>query len=68
MPASASASTWTRTAGCWPPPTNTCPTPSICEIFCASTLLAASKTWASGSDLEVSDRIRMGESAGLTLR
>ena len=42
-------STCTRTAGCWPPPTNTCPTPSTCEIFCARTVFAASNTCASGS-------------------
>ena len=50
-PASASGSTCTRTAGCWPPPTKTWPTPSTCEIFCARTVLAASKTCASGSGL-----------------
>ena len=27
MPARAAGSYWTRTAGCWPPPTVTCPTP-----------------------------------------
>ena len=45
-PASAAGSTCTRTAGCWPPPTNTCPTPCTCEIFCARIVLAASKTSA----------------------
>jgi len=33
--ASAPGSTETRTAGCCPPPTVTCPTPDTCEIFCA---------------------------------
>ncbi len=43
-PAAASGSTCTRTAGCCPPPTKTCPTPSTCAIFWASTVFAASKT------------------------
>ncbi len=49
IPASAAGSTCTRTAGCWPPPTNTCPTPRTWEIFCARMVLAASKTCDSGS-------------------
>jgi hypothetical protein len=68
MLASCSLSTCTRTAGCCPPPTNTCPTPLICDIFWARMLLAASNTCASGNESERSDRMRMGESAGLTLR
>src|SRR6266702_780468 len=48
-PASAAGSTCTRTAGCCPPPTNTCPTPSTWEIFWASTVLAVSNTLESGS-------------------
>ena len=32
----------TRTAGSELPPTLTCPTPSICDSFCASTVEAAS--------------------------
>ena len=67
-PVSASGSTWTRTAGCCPPPTVTCPTPSICEIFCARIAFAASKTCASGTVLLVIERIIVGESAGLTFR
>ena len=42
-PASASGEACTRTAGCWPPPTKTWPTPDTCEIFCAKMLLAVSK-------------------------
>ena len=68
MPASARTSACTRTAGCWPPPTKTCPTPLICEIFCARMLLPASNTCASGRVSERRSRIRIGESAGFTLR
>ncbi len=41
-PASASGSAETRTAGCCPPPTKTCPTPETWEIFCARMVLAVS--------------------------
>ncbi len=34
-PPSATGSTWTRTAGFWPPLIVTRPTPETCEIFCA---------------------------------
>jgi hypothetical protein len=61
-------STCTRTAGCCPPPTKTWPTPGTCEIFCASTLFAVSKTCASVIVGEVSERMRMGASAGFTFR
>ena len=57
-PASATGSTCTRTAGCCPPPTLTWPTPFTCEIFCARTVLADSKTSLSGS---VSRRQRQDE-------
>ncbi len=67
-PAAASGSTWIRTAGCCPPPTNTCPTPSTWAIRWASTVSAASKTWGSGKVAEVSARIMIGVSVGFTFR
>ena len=67
-PASAAGSTCTRTAGCCPPPTKTWPTPGTWEIFCASTVFAASYTWASVSVAEVRARIMIGASDGFTLR
>src|ERR1700722_18966231 len=67
-PASDTGSTWTRTAGCCPPPTKTCPTPRTWAIFWARTVFADSKTSFSGREGEVRERIRIGESAGLTLR
>ena len=57
-----------RTAGCDDPPTNTWPTPSICDSFCARIESAASYIWSCVMVSEVSARIRMGESAGFTLR
>jgi hypothetical protein len=67
-PASATGSTETRTAGCWAPPTNTCPTPETWEIFCARMVLATSNIWLSCIVLEVRATMRMGASAGFTLR
>jgi hypothetical protein len=67
-PASAAGSTCTRTAGCCPPPTNTCPTPFTCDSFWAMTVLAMSNTCDSGRLVEVSDTIMMGASDGLTRR
>ena len=66
-PASATGSTCTRMAGCCPPPTKTWPTPGTWAIFCASTLFAVSNTWANVRVSEVSERMRMGASAGFTL-
>ena len=57
----------TRTAGTWPPLMLTRPTPGCCEIFCASLVSPASSTWVSGNVSEVSARVRIGASAGLTL-
>ena len=68
MPASVLGSTSTRTAGCCPPPTKTCPTPCTCEIFCARRLLAASEDrCARGSTLLVNAMMRMGASDGFHL-
>lgn len=67
-PARWAGSTRTRTAGCTPPPTPTCPTPGTCAIFCASTVFAASNTSGSVNDFERSARMRIGESEGFTLR
>jgi hypothetical protein len=58
---------WMRTAGRWPPLMLTRPTPGCCEIFCASRVSARSSTWVSGIVFEVSARVRIGASAGLTL-
>jgi hypothetical protein len=56
----------TRTAGfCWPP-SATCATPGIREICCASTFSAKSSTSVSGRTSECTDRMSIGESAGLT--
>ena len=56
-----------RTAGFCPPLIETRPTPGSCEIFCASAVSARSSTFDSGRELEVSARVRIGASAGLTL-
>ena len=58
----------TRTAGSAPPPTRTWPMPSTCDSFCCSTVCRRVVHLASGQVSEVSDRIRIGASAGLTLR
>ena len=58
----------TRTAGSALPPTNTWPTPSTCESFCCRIDAAASYMRAVSTVSEVSARMRMGASAGLTLR
>ena len=58
----------TRTDGSALPPTITCPTPLICDSFCAMMVEAASYICALSSTLEVSATIKMGESAGFTLR
>jgi hypothetical protein len=56
-----------RTAGRWPPLILTSPTPLNCEIFCTRRVSARSSTWVSGIVFEVSARVRIGASAGLTL-
>ena len=48
--------------------TYTCPTPSTCASFCERIESAASYIWSCVMASDVSARIRMGESAGLTLR
>jgi hypothetical protein len=56
-----------RTAGRWPPLTDTSPTPETSAIFCASRVSARSSTSGSGSVFDESARVRMGASAGFTL-
>ena len=58
MPASAAGSTCTRTAGCWPPPTNDLPDARRpAQIFCASTRVRRRRTPArSGSVFDVQRR------------
>ena len=58
----------TRTAGSELPPTTTSPMPSTCDSFCASTVDAASYRSPRVIVSEVRVRIRIGASAGLTLR
>ncbi len=65
---SAVGSTSTRTAGSAPPPTLTCPTPLTCESFCCRIDDPMSYIRALSTMSEVSDRSRIGASAGLTLR
>src|SRR6266404_4609352 len=61
-------STWIRIDGfCWPP-IKTCATPEIWLICCASWASTASLTLVRGRVSDVADNIRIGESAGLTLR
>ncbi len=57
-----------RTAGRELPPTLTWPMPSICEIFCASTVSATSYICGWVMTSEVMARIKIGASAGFTLR
>ena len=56
-----------RTPGFWPPARLTRPTPGSWEIFWASLVSTMSWTLVSGSDLEVTAKVRTGASAGLTL-
>ena len=65
--ASARGFTWTRTAGRWPPPVLTRPTPGSCEIFCAIRVSTRSKTFGSVSVGDETDSVRIGVSAGFTL-
>ena len=58
----------TRTAGSELPPTNTCPIPSTWESFWARMVEAASYIFSVPTAFDVSDRIMMGASAGLTFR
>ncbi len=57
-----------RTPGSALPPTMTWPTPAICESFCAITVEAASYIWPLLRTFDVSPTMKIGESAGLTLR
>src|SRR6516165_9999395 len=56
-----------RTAGQSPQLMLTKPTPGNCEIFCARRVSAMSSTWVGGIVFEVSAKVRIGASAGLTL-
>ena len=58
----------TRTAGKAEPPMITWPMPLICDRRCENTLVAASYIWPRVSVFDVSARIRIGASAGFTLR
>ncbi len=66
--ASAAGFTWMRTAGRWPPARLTKPTPGSCARRCAMRVSTRSCTCGSASACEVTARVRMGVSAGLTLR
>jgi len=57
-----------RTPGRALPPTLTCPTPCTWESFCAMMVEAASYIWPLPSTSEVRAIMKMGESAGFTLR
>ncbi len=69
MPTEASAlvSAWMRTAGRCPPESVTRPTPVTWLIFCASRVFTRFCTSVSGMVSLLTARVRMGESAGLTL-
>ncbi len=58
----------TRTAGRWPPARLTMPTPGICASFWAMRVSTRSCTCGSGRLAEVTARVMIGVSAGLTLR
>jgi hypothetical protein len=65
---SLAGSIWTRMAGfCWPPML-TWSTPESWLICCASLVSALSSSSVSGRVSEVTAMIRIGESAGFTLR
>src|ERR1035441_8029394 len=57
-----------RTAGSELPPTETCPTPVTWASFCAMMVEAASHIWPRVRVAEVRASMKMGESAGFTLR
>src|SRR5450631_361665 len=65
--ASAVGFAWMRTAGRWPPLTLTRPTPGSWESLVASRVSARSSIFGSGIVLDVSARVMIGVSAGLTL-
>src|SRR5579883_590599 len=57
-----------RTPGSELPPTNTLPTPFTCDSFCCKMLAAASYICPADIVSDVSPSIRIGASAGFTLR
>ena len=65
--ASASVSAWIRTAGRWPPDSETWPTPETWLILSARRVLTRFCTSVSGRVSEVMARVSTGASAGLTL-
>ena len=65
---SLAGSTWTRIAGFCSPPMITCATPVICEICCAIDIVGVVVDLVIGSVSECAARIRIGKSAGFTLR
>jgi hypothetical protein len=67
LDASACGLAWMRTAGRCPPDSVTRPTPGTCDSFCAKRVSARFWTCGNGSDAEVSARVTIGASAGLTL-
>ncbi len=50
------------------PPTRTCPTPSICAIFCARMESATSYMWGLSMVADVIVMIMMGDSAGFVIQ
>ena len=56
-----------RTAGRCPPVMLTSPTPGSWEIFCANRVSTKSSTWDNGKIFELTAKVRIGASAGLTL-
>ena len=57
-----------RTAGGEAPPTNTCPTPSTWASFCDRMESQTSYSRSAVSESDCNARIRIGASAGFTLR
>ena len=64
--ASATGLICTRTAGRWPPPIDTSPTPETSDSFCASRVSTKSSMVGSGRVSELTASVRIGASAGLT--
>ena len=58
----------TRRAGRWPPARLTSPTPDSCASFWAMRVSTRSCTSGNGRVAELIARVRMGASAGFTLR
>ena len=65
--AAARGFTWIRTAGRWPPESETWPTPGTCEILVARRVSTRFCTCVIGIVCEVMPSVRIGASAGFTL-